>query len=72
MGYEASFSLAPGNYTIVVRVEALGANGAATAGFVGFNTHATSAVSTSILSILRRDNGVALILAPRAPVRTRD
>jgi hypothetical protein len=41
-GYEASFSLMPGSYTIVVHVEALNSTTAATAAFVGFNTHTTS------------------------------
>jgi hypothetical protein len=42
-GYEAAFSLAPGSYTIVAHVEALYNSTASTAGFVGFNTHTTSA-----------------------------
>jgi hypothetical protein len=38
-GYEASFSLAPGSYTIVVHVEALPSGGtSATSAFVGFNS----------------------------------
>ena len=41
-GYEASFAISPGSYTIVVHVEALYSGSASTAGFVGFNTRATS------------------------------